>query len=691
MKGVKILGIFKRSTDSHDKTKNLDYKTRRRLKKEQKERDAGLYVRDHPLRDLFFRNGFKFHSNYFEHGDRFYRIITLIEPLEADRALVRMWHVNMYPMPSVLNDPNDMHDEGSVHGVHGQFFEMYENKPKSWFDKKLGDIDRKANQEEATAEGIKQVRKLSIRKQDIAIITDDYFMNDMYASTEYKVLLSAKSLHDLDIATFRYQQHIEGRFDGIHFEVYEGQQRQDYTNLLRTADVQLGMHPMATSSEYAGGYSILSRGVTDPNGDYIGQMYGDINNTAVLMDLDNYDNRVIFGSNADPEMLKYTSADFDQGTKSSTVFGVRLAQSALINNHRVIHLVLNDSKPQNIGANLDDITTMVSMNHGAINPFEIFGEIKDGKVVDELDLFPSHSLKIRNMIKQISPSIDDVDLNKTFTDVFKNFYYDEGMLVDNPKENQDKLRLAGLPHDQYPLLEKFVAYLNLEYENANKRHDSVKAARLERLESAFTTMLVDNSSIFNSKTDMTVDNTENSPQVIYDFSGIKRNRGIGVAMAQLINVIRYATASLDRRDVLIIHGADNIADATKEYLKDVFVGLRDKGVRLAFLYDSVESAIDDSVFNDFDSADYSVLGMMSKSLINKYQNMRQRALPNALTNTIVELNDDQHSSIYYYLSRRLDNVIFALDLVLGTRNGDFVSENPRGLSLYGSGSDNNRG
>ena len=678
--------LFGKGNDDHDSTVGLDRRTKRRLKREQKERDAKLFVRDNQLRDKVPRDGYEFHSNYYTLGNKYFRILTLIPPAQADRTLTPFWRLKLYPYPWILNDANREGNEDGVFGVKGQFFDMVENKTRKWFDEKLGDTDKRLGGEFDAAEGMKQHKKMSIKARDMKFIADDFFKNDMYASTDFKCLLSADSLRDLDIATERYNQYIEKSFEEIRFSVYEGQQRDDYTNLMKTADVQIGHHPMATSSEYAGGYAILNQGIIDPNGDYIGQMVQDINVTAVLMDMDNFDERVVVGSASTPMMLGADSSEFDYGTRSTTLVGVRIAQSALVNNHRVIHLVLNDSKPQNIGADLSDITTVVSMNDGAINPFEIFGDIKD-----EISLFPAHSQKIRTMIKQISPSIKDVDLNETFVNIFERFYKDEHMLVDNPEVNRDKLRLAGLPHDQYPLLDKFIAYLNQAYDSASRHGDSLELKSIRNVRSAFTSMYKENSAIFNSYTDDSVDNSNKSMQVVYDFSGLKRNRGMGIAMAQLINVIRYATSSLTAGDVVIVHGCNNIAESTKSYLKDVFSDLSLNKVRLVYLYDQVESMIDDIDFNKFDEADYTMVGMMTPNLVKKYIKAYGREMPRTLKGSINDLNENSYKDVYYYLSRKLDNILFALDMQLGTRHGDLLSENPQGrlsgVSSIDSGGD----
>lgn len=675
------MALFHRNNE-HDQTAKMDSATRRRLKREQKERDKHLFVRDNDLRDVVSRGGYRFYSNYFRYGSRYGRILTLVESDQADRAMTPFWKILLIPQSYILNDRDGEKSPTAVFGAHGQFFDMLENKSKSWTSDKQGKADSSTSMEDDTAAGNAQQRKVGTRKNDNQIIANDLADGDMYGATEYKILITARSLHDLDVAVFRYSQWISTHFDGLHFEVYEGQQENDFHNLLRTADVQLGNHPMATSSEYAGGYEVLTRGITDPNGDYIGQMVGDVNNTAVLMDLDNYDTRVVLAHSAKPTMLHVTSNEFDVGTRATTLLGVRLAQSALINNHRVIHLVLNGAKPQNLGADLSDITTVVSLNggehEGAINPFELFGS--DTRKSRQYSYFPTHVQKLRLMIKQISPSVDDVDLNDVFTNIIQQYYKDEDMLVDNPKENSEQLKLVGLPHVQYPKLDKFLAYLNQSMDAASEHNNQRLVERIERVRSAFNTMLRDNGDLFNVITNDDVDSASQSPQVVYDFSSL-RKRGVGIAMAQFLNAVRYATDTLAERDVVILHGVDQLSDSVKSYTSDLFDELIQRGVRLVFLYDSPDKCLDDAPFNKLDFADWTMLGGFNKPVIAKYQKLIHQDLPQGLISAIIDYGGSQYGDSIYYLSRGIDNVLFALDMNMGTRHGDLLSEHPKGASM----------
>src|SRR5699024_6977614 len=112
-----------------------------------------------------------------------------------------------------------------------------------------------------------------------------------------------------------------------------------------------------------------------------------------------------------------------------------------------------------------------------------------------------------------------------------------------------------------------------------------------------------------------------------------RNSDIG--MAQVVNAIGYATDALRERDVFIIHGADLLTESVKKYLtKFIFRRLKRRGVRLVFLYDSVDECLNDADFCDIRHADYTLFGTMTGKNINDYQQIIDEPLPDALSSAI---------------------------------------------------------
>lgn len=614
------------------------------FKKNQKKNGQHKHLADTEITKVLPERQFHFYSDYFTVDNEYATILTIFNKQGADRGLPPFWMCWLIP-------------QNLGKHVEARLFSQVTTMDQKWIDRNQSRADASTNQSRInaiTSSSSKDYEKLRTRVQDMQMIAEDFHAGDSYLAVDFKVLIKAPTLAELDGARLRYEQYLKSQFGGITVSVYQGQQRQDFANIFRRADEQLGRAKYFTSSELAGGYNLVTHGINDTMGEYVGIMKHDVNNAAIVFDVDDFDKSVIVASGAKAATLTFTPDHFEKHARSSTLWGVKLAQSALIDDHRVIHLVLNGARPAEIGINLDDITTDVSMNAGGINPFEMFGSVEK-----ELSVYPAHSQKLRLMAKQISPELTDTDLNKTLTDILENFYIDNGMLVENPKLNRERLRLVGLPHDQYPLLNKFNAYLAQKYEEAIKRQNGNEIASVERLQGVFSRMAKDNSDLFNVITDDTVDDANRSPQVIYDFSSLKK-RGAGIAMAQFVNALGYATGSLRSGDLVIIHGADQIADSVEKYVDTVLTDLKRRDVRVAYLYDSVDDCLADAKFNHLVDSDWTLFGKMSNPNVTAYQNILENVLPEGLKDSLTKADD-----VTYFLSRGVDNVIFDNDLILG--------------------------
>ena len=132
-------------------------------------------------------------------------------------------------------------------------------------------------------------------------------------------------------------------------------------------------------------------------------------------------------------------------------------------------------------------------------------------------------------------------------------------------------------------------------------------------------------------------------------------------MAQLINVVNFAVESLGHGDTVILHGADSVVDeSVQNFLHAQFTRLRERGGRVAYLYDDVDSMLYNQGFNQYSRADYTVLGPMSVETVNAYQEQMQQLIPRDLMR-LVTMRDSGQS----YLRRGSTNVVFLTDLALG--------------------------
>ncbi|MCR6108726.1 hypothetical protein HXA34_20730 [Salipaludibacillus agaradhaerens] len=625
---------------------NLMNKNKRREKESETKQRDDARIRDYPLfRDVKPKSKFLFRSDYFQVDGSYATILTIMHHSGADDNLGYFWGINLIPR-SIGND------------VSVRRIEHVGRTSESWVEQHQGRAEGLLNNQanETERDGSFTARqKLNKKQQQLLDIANDLMNGASYLRVAMRLLVKAPTLERLDDAVKKINRQYKDRFDTVFAAPYIGEQKRELSNVFNKVEDKMGRNFMFTSSEFAGNYSLVTRGIEDPKGEYIGQMEGDVNNSAVLMDVDNYDSHVVIAGKSKAQTL----SDWDfKGEKGVDVWGVKLGMNALLRNRRVVHLVLNRANVKGVGVDLSDVTSSVDMTRGDINPFELFGDKED-----ELSIFPAHLEKMSLMVEQLQPMTEDkrARIKGALQEVLNDFYVDKRMWARNAQENRDSLRLVGIPHKQVPKLPEFQAYLDMEYnaqvQARNKDPEVMNAYGF--LRTAFRDMMDSNGDLFNTTTSTKIDRAAISNRVVYDFSSlIKRSRG--VMMAQFVNALGFAVGNLSQGDVVILHGAEQLASGIKQYVRDKFDELQDNGVRIVSIYNSVERMLADRDLNQFESADYTLLGGMTKGTIAEYEKILKQEVPIALK-TLLE-----HKERYrYYLRRGFDNVVFANDIQMG--------------------------
>lgn len=379
-------------------------------------------------------------------------------------------------------------------------------------------------------------------------------------------------------------------------------------------------------------------------------MIGDVNNSAVLFDVNGYGRHVVVASNAINSVLSRVP--------ESDLWGSKLSQAALLSNHKVVHLVLDGADLDKLGPRLDSLTARLNMSRGDVNFLEMFGEADD-----ELSIFPAHLDKVVLMADQVykTTDVERSIIRGSLRETLTQFYVDKQMWYHDAKSNRNRLRLVGLDHTHVPRLQDLVTYFDTAYKSlansATRDDEMLHAYSVLRL--VFKDMLDTNGDLFNTYTNEAIDGVGLARRVIYDFSDLMA-RGEGVAMAQLINTLGFAIGSLSEGDLLVVHGAELINDDVRGYVAGQLEKLFRRGGRVAYLYNSIEKMLAGQEFNRFDAADYTVLGNMRESVVEEYQKRLHQDVPPDLEKLIAS-NDSRT----VYLRRAHVNVVFQADLALG--------------------------
>lgn len=585
--------------------------------------------------------GYVFHSDYFEVDDSVATILAYVHDDAAHDTFLPFWGIDRIP---------DLLPEGVTTVVQ----EKTERMTDAWIESHIRSSERldsvEAN-DAADSQSAATRRRTATISTGVEQVIGQIQDGASYLSIQTRLLVKAPSLEVLDESVERITRLCIDRFGTLKTAPYAGEQRRELSDLLSTNDRTKGAGFHFTSTELAGSYSLVTNGINDPGGEYVGYMVGDVNNSAVLLDADKYTHHVVVADGAVSEYLDRAQV--------SDMWCSKLAQSCLLHNGSVVHLVLDGADLDRLGPRFAGLSSTVDLGRGEINMFEMFGDPGD-----ELAVFATQMSKLKLMVGQLheSDSGDDRSilegaLEKALTD----FYVDQGMWTPNAQLNRERLRVVGIPHDQVPRLQMFVSYLETAYKavEASMTNYEGQVRAYDVLRSVARSMLSTNGDLFNNPTSSGVDSVRNSRRVVYNLSELAR-RSQGVAMAQLVNVLGFAISELGPGDTVIVHGAENIDSRVKDYVFEQFEHLWHRGGRVVFSYNNVDRMIADQEFNLFDAADYTVLGSMRDKSVDAYQKALAQRIPPDLTRLLTARQTGNT-----YLRRGVTNIVFHTDLALG--------------------------
>lgn len=623
---------------------NISSKAKGNKKSKEKK---NLAIKEVPFfKEIKPKEAYLFFSDYFKVDDGYGTILSIFHTDGADDKLGYFWGIQLIP--------GDLDSDISVRKLT-----HVARQSESWVMQHQGKAEGLlgSSEQQVQRDGSLSARaKHSKKEQSLIEIANELMSGASYLRVAMRLVVKAPTLNKLDDAVEKINRQYMDRFDTVHAEPYIGEQRNELSNLFRKVDIKEGKNFMFTSTEFAGNYDLVTHGIEDPHGEYLGQMQGDVNNSAVIMDLDDYESHtVIAGANKGQTLSRLNL----KGESGVNVWGAKLGMSALMNNKKVVHLVLNGSNVSDIGVNLDDITANVSMDGGDINFLELFGNQDE-----ELSIFPSHLQKIVLMAEQVfEPTESDRSIIRgSLQDVLTEFYIDKGMWVENAQDQRHRLRLVGLDHTEVPRLPEFRAYLDMRYKaelSKGSMGDREMVHAYNVLLQVFSSMLSNNGDLFNTHTSNVIDRATFSQRVIYDFSSLIR-RGRGIMMAQFINALGFSVGNLEEGDVVLLHGADQLDPDILPYVREQLDLLQGHGVRVVFIYNNIERMVEQRSFNQFDQADYTILGPMTESVVQQYEKSIAQDIPLALKGMLV-----RKSNVQYYLRRGFDNLVFSMDIQLG--------------------------
>ena len=334
-------------------------------KKEEKQTIDGTLSSYPMLMAIKPKEKYIFHSDYFEIDNGYATVMSYFHQAGATDNFGPFWGVNKIP-------------SGLGNNVSILIFEQNRRMSEGWLSEHQTRAEGVAqmNANEQTRAGSNTTKGKANRKsRDLQTIAEELQDGAAYIHSHWRILVKAPTLEELDEAVKKIERLYIDRFATVSIAAYHGEQKRELARLFAKNEKKEGQGFYFTSTEYAGSYSLVTHGLEDPHGEYVGYMVGDVNNSAVLFDVNRYNHHIVV---ANENFYKPLGR-----VRVSDMWGSKISQSCLLNNGKTIHIVMNDCDLDKLGPKLEGITYKVDMSHGDVNMFEMFGEIND-----ELSVFP---------------------------------------------------------------------------------------------------------------------------------------------------------------------------------------------------------------------------------------------------------------------------------------------------------------
>lgn len=608
-------------------------------KKEQGKKRYAVTTETHPfLKDIKPKDRMIFHSDYFEIDSVYCTILSFFHRAGAEDQFDPFWGIAQIPF-------------GLPEGVTTLNFDQVKRMGESWIKEHQSKAEDVADVNESEGYRAGQTThkiKATKTKLDLEMIARELNAGASYLNVQSRLLVKAPTLERLDEAVKIIERYYNDALGTLWVSAYTGSQKNEIENLFGWDNKKKGKGFYFTSTEYAGHYNLITHGLDDPDGEYVGDMTGDVNNSAILFNVNRFASHVVVSSEQENAARGFVNV--------ADMWGSKISQSCLLDGGRVVHIILDNADLDLLGPRFEGITTRLDMGRGDVNPFEMFGAYED-----ELVIFSNQLEKLWLMTQQYTTtSPEKIDsIRNSLQDVAVQFYKDYHMWVSNARDNRDKLRIVGVPHEDIPTLKDFVMHLQMVHNGLLGSADTSRIESVNTIFGAFRNLLDTAGDLFNTKTTPLIDKAKQGRRVIYDFSSVMKRGESSNAMAQLVNILGFAVGNLQRGDLLIIHGAEAIDESVKPYVTKQLERLYDNGARSALLYTKNEKFLADKEFNDFGKADYTILGNLEATEVEKYTKLLNMEIPMELKNLLTS-----RSEAVCYIRRGFDNVIFEQNLIL---------------------------
>lgn len=600
--------------------------------------------------------GYQFTPSFIKVGGRYATIVKVGNKYGTNRGYDFGWFVRMIP-------------EISVEGVKSYFFEtdklvtqaeqaniMKENVAggqETYINGTSINVTESENEERIRDKRIIDYKRTSALEGNNQAIID----------CKLVILLVGDNPDAIAYQLKRLQSIYDDKLTGIELQSIGGEQQELLSKLFNKPDGDIYDYTFM-ASDFAGNDHAVRKGLDDPKGWAIGTIAMSHAKGEAFMALNqSFKKKILVTGHKESSIQGYSNE-----LSSSSLWGQLIANNAMVDGHKVYHIVLNNFKYYHDNSDdpeflcpisLENSIERVDLSKGGLNPLEMFGEQEN-----VISIYNSNIRKIAEMFYlQSNRKLSETEKNLLIS-LLNDYYINQKLWHRQAKDFPERLRVIGMAHDQYGTLGDFINGLNNAITSAKKSGTETEINELKNIYNVLKNSLDSHSQIFNNITTLSTEtcNQNKFLQHYYDLSGLRTEPNI--MEAQFLNTFDFSTQSAKPNDIIMIHGMDKLSIETIELITHKLDILSEKGVRLAYLFDTISSGenekkvttanifnTDGILYNNFEGEfDYTIIGSLTKKELEIYEKKIHQKLTDDLKEYLTS------GEIYQYqIRRKVDN------------------------------------
>lgn len=436
---------------------------------------------------------------------------------------------------------------------------------------------------------------------------------------------------------------LDQRHEGAQWGSLGGDQAERFAGLFQPVR-QDRFSMTTTGSNYAGLNFAVNGGLNDPKGLPVGRDALSLSGSTAFFDMDGTLKRqaIIAIPSSATLHQRYPRMDGDNLAASQVPSGSIMAQyaanQAVLNGHRVHHMVLNDfdyleadlfyRKP-----NVQGMFAKYDVSNVTINPLQGFGDLDD-----VVQVFSRLQRKIALMFDIMNDLELSSESRAIVAQVIHQFYLQQGLWHPDAERFKGRSKIVNITNpDEYPTLGRLISGFTSMAQQAMSQGREFKTDRVEALKAQLDAQMTTYREILGRTTSIS---KRDERQVYYDF---KRIESAKIVQLQFVNLLDYIIWTADKGDVIVFHGCENLWQPVMVNLAETIKAAQNKGIRFIFTFDTISAdehtmmpmtdmfRMQGSIYNDLDTnVDWSMVGRCLSHEVEKFE----AALDTGLSATI---------------------------------------------------------